>query len=34
MVKPHQCKNRVEVLTKTDDKMRSEIAPFKLADFT
>ena len=34
MVKPHQGKNRVEVLKWTDDKMRSEIASVKLADFT
>lgn len=34
MVKPHECKNRVEVLTWTEDKKRSEIAPVKLADFT
>ena len=34
MVKPHQCKNRVEVFKWTDDKMRSEVAPVKLADFT
>ena len=34
MVKPRQCKNRVEVLKWTDDKKRSKIAPVKLADFT